>query len=521
MNTGMPGPQAGYQASSSGKQSAVLLGITAGLALLSLIVPVASGSDAKLIEGGLNVVVGLLLPTVLILVGVLGPEEGGLRGLAIGATIAVASLLGVAAVSLWVIAQGEGFGLGAWIFTLLPIVGVVAVVRALPAMEQAFAPPVLKYGLAAAVVLSVGQTLVPSEASSLTWTRWNAFEGTGGAARGMALLIANFAPVISAGIALRKGGRAGALCLAGGSIAWILATLMAKAGFFDDSRSEFLSTRILVHPVAVVGALALGAIAAIAVATIKSSNDPALAAHASTFGVSTPSSSVAPSIRPPAANPPRWAADPLRRHELRYWDGAKWTEHVSDRGVTSRDDGLQPAPPQPSAPTTVMPAMERPVIAASPVAPPPTPTVPASVPAAAPAPTQTFAPPSSVPLDATVDRMMIRGMRADLPSFTIVLDDGSSSQHSGVVLVGREPSARASDTNPSILAVVDPTMSVSKSHLAIGCDASGVWIQDRGSTNGSAVTMPDGRTIAATPEEVQRVPNGSRIMFGDRWLEVR
>ncbi|HKO85810.1 MAG TPA: DUF2510 domain-containing protein, partial [Actinomycetota bacterium] len=26
-----------------------------------------------------------------------------------------------------------------------------------------------------------------------------------------------------------------------------------------------------------------------------------------------------------------WLADPSRRHELRYWDGQRWTEHVSDR----------------------------------------------------------------------------------------------------------------------------------------------------------------------------------------------
>jgi hypothetical protein len=37
---------------------------------------------------------------------------------------------------------------------------------------------------------------------------------------------------------------------------------------------------------------------------------------------------------PPAA----WYADPLARHEYRYWDGAAWTAHVSDRGETSLDE---------------------------------------------------------------------------------------------------------------------------------------------------------------------------------------
>ena len=33
----------------------------------------------------------------------------------------------------------------------------------------------------------------------------------------------------------------------------------------------------------------------------------------------------------------QWYADPSGRHELRYWDGTAWTDHVSDQGVTSTD----------------------------------------------------------------------------------------------------------------------------------------------------------------------------------------
>lgn len=36
-----------------------------------------------------------------------------------------------------------------------------------------------------------------------------------------------------------------------------------------------------------------------------------------------------------------WHPDPTGQHELRYWDGSQWTEHVSDGGVVSTDP-LQP-----------------------------------------------------------------------------------------------------------------------------------------------------------------------------------
>lgn len=35
--------------------------------------------------------------------------------------------------------------------------------------------------------------------------------------------------------------------------------------------------------------------------------------------------------------PAGWHADPHGRHELRYWDGSKWSDHVSDAGVTAKD----------------------------------------------------------------------------------------------------------------------------------------------------------------------------------------
>lgn len=53
------------------------------------------------------------------------------------------------------------------------------------------------------------------------------------------------------------------------------------------------------------------------------------------------------------AEPAGWRADPNGRHEMRYWDGAQWTDHVSDAGSVSRDpydaNVIPPPPPHVAA----------------------------------------------------------------------------------------------------------------------------------------------------------------------------
>ena len=54
-----------------------------------------------------------------------------------------------------------------------------------------------------------------------------------------------------------------------------------------------------------------------------------------------------------------WLPDPSGAHELRYWNGTAWTEHVSDQGTTGQDpvstvyppptDAFPPPPPAPPA----------------------------------------------------------------------------------------------------------------------------------------------------------------------------
>ena len=57
-----------------------------------------------------------------------------------------------------------------------------------------------------------------------------------------------------------------------------------------------------------------------------------------------------------------WLADPTGAHELRYWNGWSWTEHVSDQGTPDQD----PLMTELSPPAAVPPPPDPPPAAAGP-----------------------------------------------------------------------------------------------------------------------------------------------------------
>ena len=86
----------------------------------------------------------------------------------------------------------------------------------------------------------------------------------------------------------------------------------------------------------------------------------------------------------------------------------------------------------------------------------------------------------------------------------------------GPLVIGRAPRAQTTEPTATLLAVDDPTMSMSATHLMVGPQPGGAWVQDIGSTNGSAVVDPFGVTTALIPGVRSTVVGGSSIRFGDR-----
>lgn len=105
-------------------------------------------------------------------------------------------------------------------------------------------------------------------------------------------------------------------------------------------------------------------------------------------------------------------------------------------------------------------------------------------------------------------------------SFLLQFSTGQSATISGAGLLGRRPAPQPGEYFDSLITLVDPGRSVSKTHLEFGVDDSAFWILDRYSGNGTVVRFSDGGTRRSEPGKRLRVPRGSRVEIGDQFFLV-
>jgi uncharacterized RDD family membrane protein YckC len=125
--------------------------------------------------------------------------------------------------------------------------------------------------------------------------------------------------------------------------------------------------------------------------------------------------------------------------------------------------------------------------------------------------------------DDAMERTQVRaGVRQDAPEavLRITLDDGRDFRLERTVLIGRNPAPAAGESQAQLLPVPDPGRTISKTHLHLLTDGTGLWVTDRHSTNGSAVTTPDGMRTALQPGVPAYVSPGTTVHFGDRTFNV-
>jgi uncharacterized RDD family membrane protein YckC len=121
--------------------------------------------------------------------------------------------------------------------------------------------------------------------------------------------------------------------------------------------------------------------------------------------------------------------------------------------------------------------------------------------------------------DDDLDRTQVRGdtrSPVTVALLRIRLDDGRDIELDRTALIGRNPAGHAGEESVQRIPVADPGRSISKTHLHLLCGKGGVWVTDRNSTNGTAVTTPDGIRTALAAGEPTHVRPGSTVHFGDR-----
>ena len=178
----------------------------------------------------------------------------------------------------------------------------------------------------------------------------------------------------------------------------------------------------------------------------------------------------------------------------------------------------------------------RPAVAAPAPAKAPAPAAAAEPAAAAPAPAVVPAPAGFAPIEAVRstpannrafgvhpdddhDRTQVRGDSSapiTLAMLRIRIDDGREIELDRASLIGRNPAGHPGEDAVQLIPVADPGRSISKTHLHLQAGDGGIWVTDRNSTNGSAVTTPDGIRTALAPGEPTHVRPGSTVHFGDR-----
>lgn len=125
-------------------------------------------------------------------------------------------------------------------------------------------------------------------------------------------------------------------------------------------------------------------------------------------------------------------------------------------------------------------------------------------------------PESGHPDDESERTVLTRSTRSG--GVRLVFDDGRTIEVMGEALIGRNPEGPGPEEG-QLISVEDQGRSVSKTHLQVRVEGANLWITDRNSTNGSAISRMEGRTPVVGGQSLLARP-GDTVHFGDRTFRV-
>ncbi len=513
-------------------QNAALGFVIAFLVSLFLILalPVYSGAESALSQaGGEEIGPFVVLVAVILGFALAGRRSPLASGVASGIIALISLALGLTTTIVLLIASlfndfgGYDFGGGMWAIVAASVLGFVAVILSAQNWRGLSPPtwtPVAIIGSIASVAMIVGLA-IPEEGYTLSQTL--GFEAHAVVGIAFTTFLVLLALVGVAGFAFGRWG----VGLLGGFIGYILVGWFTSGGGGQSSASGWsgVTSGFVFQPLTVIGFWTAAGMFVIHAVQQLSGRVPA-----------TEGASAKPSSLRPSSVPATWAPDPYGRGVHRYWNGRTWTKNVSDASGNVLEAPTELVLPVGAAPdwypdplqryehryfdgtgwtarvatggvaSTDRPRARPPVVeAAPPSAPaPPSPAPPA---AAQPIPGASIAPP-------VMDDAIPSGppLIVEVASCVIVFGDGHRRDVTDTMIIGRSPSPIAEFVGAELQSVNDIT--VSKTHAAVGCTASTVWVRDLDSSNG--VTIDDGtgeRRIE--PGQSVSLDPGVRVVIGD------
>lgn len=110
--------------------------------------------------------------------------------------------------------------------------------------------------------------------------------------------------------------------------------------------------------------------------------------------------------------------------------------------------------------------------------------------------------------------------RAGDEGWYVRLDDGREVELNVTVLLGRNPQKSPEDPEVHLVPASGDGRMISRTHVLIGTDLRGVYVVDRGSTNGTALVTQSGQLEPCPSGTQMRVREGQQVSYGNRWFTV-
>lgn len=112
------------------------------------------------------------------------------------------------------------------------------------------------------------------------------------------------------------------------------------------------------------------------------------------------------------------------------------------------------------------------------------------------------------------------GARSGNEGWYVRLDDGREVELGVTVLLGRNPQKTQGDPDVHLVPAGGDGRMISRTHVLIGTDPRGVYVVDRGSTNGTALVSGSGDLEPCPVGTQVRVREGQQVSYGNRWFTV-